>query len=131
MAILPEALFHECRGAQISTEPSLRSMPPATMAPRLLLTGINLVHRPGRSIHGLNTMNLAVCPSPGNLFDCVRPWGAVRQIRARCFPKQGGSSSPADCRWNAMVEFWYEQDALAFQFAYSNNAERLIQGWRM
>ena len=131
MAILPEPLFDIYRGAQISTEPSLRSMPPATMAPQLLLTGLHFIHKPEFPIHDVDAMDTAVCPGAGKLFDYLRPWGAIRLIRTRIFPRQGDNPSPADCGWNAVVEFWYEQDAMAFQCEYNNNTERVIEGWRM
>ncbi|CAD6569523.1 MAG: hypothetical protein TREMPRED_005283 [Tremellales sp. Tagirdzhanova-0007] len=131
MAILPEPLFDIYRGAQISTEPSLRSMPPATMAPQLLLTGLHFIHKPEFPIHDVDAMDTAVCPGAGKLFDYLRPWGAIRLIRTRIFPRQGDNPSPADCGWNAVVEFWYEQDAMAFQCEYNNNTERVIEGWRI
>lgn len=67
------------------------------------------------------------CPSPGELFEAVRFWGSVREIKVWAEPpvQEGGPPS-----WGARIEFWYEDEARRFEIGFGQRGSH-IKGYQV
>ncbi|WWC69489.1 uncharacterized protein I206_103430 [Kwoniella pini CBS 10737] len=61
-------------------------------------------------------------PTPGEVYDAVRPWGSVRWVNSSACPHDD-----PDLGWTATVEFWYEDEARHFDQGFGQTAS-LIKG---
>lgn len=68
---------------------------------------------------------MAQCPSPGELFEAVRPWGSIRQVGIFLQP-----TSHTESLWFARVEFWYNDEARRFDVCFGETGST-IKGWQV
>jgi len=80
---------------------------------------------------------MARCPTPGELFDALRPWGSMRDIAiwAGDVEPLGRDSNITEhsrpvLDWGARVEFWSEEEAARFQVGFGATGS-LVKGWQM
>lgn len=69
----------------------------------------------------------AQLPTPSELFDTCRPWGAVRALSIWT-EEEVRNGEPI--KWRAKVEFWQEEDAQRFETGLGENGI-LIKGWQV
>jgi hypothetical protein len=69
---------------------------------------------------------MAHCPTPGELFDAVRPWGSLRSISVWA-DRIGPEEKPS---WGARVEFWYGDEARMFEVGFGQTGS-LMKGWQL
>ena len=67
---------------------------------------------------------MAQCPTPVELFNAVRQWGSVREIRIWT------ENQNTRLSWVARVEFWYEEEAKRFETGFGQQALTL-KGWQV
>ena len=67
---------------------------------------------------------MAQCPTPVELFNAVRPWGSVRELRIWTENKE------SNLVWVARVEFWFEDEARRFEVGFGQKALTL-KGWQV
>jgi len=66
------------------------------------------------------------CPTPGQLFDAIRPWGSLRSVGVWA----DGLGEDKQTIWGARVEFWYEDEARKFEVGFGQTGS-LVKGWQM
>lgn len=93
-------------------------LPQTNVAPRVV--------RPAKT-DGVRTM-----PCEGEIWDSARPWGSIKSV-SMIFEMAGPTehSGPAHntMHWKATIDFWYEDEAAAFELA--TNATGLLLGWQV
>ncbi|ORY33788.1 hypothetical protein BCR39DRAFT_557015 [Naematelia encephala] len=134
LATLPNHPILVAHGIVISPYPTPHTLPfpvPPTPARQI---------RPSKRVQGYETpadgsptqIFMAQCPSPGELFDAVRPWGSVRSVSVwiQQFNELSLSQLPPSLVWAARVEFWYEDEAQRFDIGFGQTGST-IKGWQM
>lgn len=70
----------------------------------------------------------AQLPTPGELFDACRPWGAIRELEVWIQDNNLKDGEPI--KWRARVEFWHEDEAHRFELGIGEQG-CLIKGWEV
>jgi len=101
---------------------------------------MNLVHPPNLpQNHTQADEFVAKCPTPGELFDAIRPWGSLRTVGVwvqNIHQSQDGMTGGAGCgggaelKWSAKVDFWYEDEARRFEVGWGQTGS-LLKGWQL
>lgn len=71
-------------------------------------------------------------PCEGEIWDSARPWGSIKSV-SLIFEIEGPGEQPNPLcnamQWKATIDFWYEDEAAAFEQA--TNATGLLLGWQV
>jgi len=71
------------------------------------------------------------CPTPGELFDAIRPWGTIHQVRVWMEPiTHDGTPGNDQISWAGRVEFWHEDEARRLEVGFGQSASH-IKGWQV
>lgn len=91
-------------------------LPQTNIAPRIV--------RPAKA-DGTRAM-----PCEGEIWDAARPWGSVKTV-SMVFDIEGPAEVPGAnvMHWKAIIDFWYEDEAAAFEMA--TNATGMFVGWKV
>ncbi|WRT67117.1 uncharacterized protein IL334_004083 [Kwoniella shivajii] len=74
---------------------------------------------------------LANFPTPGKVYDAVRPWGSIRTVNTYVTEaSEQGKGEHNNHLWLARVEFWYEEEASRFDRGFGQTAS-LLKGWQI
>ena len=113
---------------QPTYQPSYAVMPfPNLPVPaRHLVPTVRVDPEPPRS-NARDDVIAAQMPTPSELFDTCRVWGAVRSLRVHV-DQAIVDNEPVS--WKARVEFWHEDDAHRFEVGLGQQAI-LIKGWQV
>ena len=128
LAVLAHHPYLVARGVVISPYPLPRVLP-LSLSPGRYIRPTQAALVPAIKSPNATERFMQQCPTPGELFDAVRSWGSVRQLRvwAETTPSEG---STEEVKWGARVEFWYEDEARRFQIGFGQMAS-LIKGWQV
>ncbi|WVQ78120.1 hypothetical protein IAT38_000201 [Cryptococcus sp. DSM 104549] len=140
LAILADHPFLTPRGIWISPFPP-EVPPPMTDSPTtsIFIRQHTLVRPPALPVGATPEQNLqGYFPTPDEVYDVVRGWGAVKVINTWMLQTPGQGSRKAEgeeggvgkLEWFARVEFWYADEAYRFgeEFVAGGN---LIKGWQV
>jgi hypothetical protein len=128
LATLPNHPFFVAHGILLSPYPSSDLLPlpdPYTPA-RAVRPTRHVEPRPEADGENPTTIFVAHCPTPGELFEDIRPWGSLRSVRVWA----DGFEGDAAVSWGARVEFWYEDEARRFEVGFGQTGS-LVKGWQM
>ncbi len=133
MATLPIHPFMVERGVFISPYPAPHIVPfPDPPVAARYLRPTMLMQFPEIPLESTATAGfMASCPSPGELFDVVRQWGSLRQVSV--WADNSGDTpadGPANSKWGARVEFWFENEARRFEVGFGQTGS-IIKGWQL
>ncbi|KAL7423910.1 hypothetical protein Q5752_001495 [Cryptotrichosporon argae] len=98
-------------------------LPPAACAPRYIRPVTLMTDLRGR------TDLRYVCPTPGEVWQAVRPWGSLRSIMV-WIDNTAPHEQNMGKHWRAKVEFWYEEDAKHFDTGFGATGA-LLKGWQI
>lgn len=83
-----------------------------------------------RIVRPAKTDGTRALPCEGEIWDAARPWGSVKSV-SMVFDTEGPAELPGPrtvMRWKAVIDFWYEDEAVAFEMA--TNAAGMFVGWQ-
>lgn len=137
LATLPSHPLIAPNGINVSpyTPPLLLPAPPLPCPARYICpTTLVASPPPLLTTEDADAAYLRTCPTPGQVFDAVRPWGAVRIISVwleeRPADHADHAGSAGTLSWKARVEFWDDMEARRFEVGFGAHG-LLLKGWRM
>lgn len=75
---------------------------------------------------------IMIFPTAGELFDQIRPWGTLRKVSVWVVNEFSGTGRDphGNPRWEARVEFWYEDEAKRFDVGFGQTGS-IVKGWQL
>nr|XP_018263874.1 uncharacterized protein I303_03749 [Kwoniella dejecticola CBS 10117]OBR86032.1 hypothetical protein I303_03749 [Kwoniella dejecticola CBS 10117] len=133
LAVLVNHAFFTPKGAWFSPypPPHVLPLPNNPSAPRYIRPTHRVTPLDLPPNHTAEQALRAILPTPGDVYDAVRPWGSVRSVNSYI------TTTAGDCKdqnlqnqWMAVVEFWYEDEARQFDEGFGKTAS-LLKGWQV
>ena len=116
-------------GITVSPYANMPTLPPPSSQGRYIRPIRRVVPSPEVSSNTTERF-MAACPTPGELFDAVRPWGTIREVRVWMEPCLHGTGQRDENSWGARIEFWHEDEARRLEIGFGQSASQ-IKGWQV